>query len=111
MSDPSLLVMETVDPASAACVVCGNEIAPGAGITARYGDRILRFKCPGCLARFRANPDRYLTCGPTSCCEQDDGAVHGSHAEGSIVEVPRGSMAGRHGYLRVVHLSGAPVHG
>ena len=103
MSDLSLLVMETVDPAPAACVVCGNEIASGAGVTARYGNRILRFKCPGCLARFRANPDRYLTGGPTSCCEQDDGAAHDSRAEGSIVEAPQAAMAGRHGYHRVVH--------
>ena len=94
--------METVDSAPAACLVCGNEIASGAGVTARYGNRILRFKCPGCLARFRANPDRYLTSGPTSCCEQDDGAAHDSRAEGSIVEASQGGMAGRHRHLRVV---------
>ena len=25
-----------------------------------YGERILRFKCPGCAARFEADPKRYL---------------------------------------------------
>lgn len=61
MSTPSSIVIgtSTFEPA-ARCVVCGNEIAAGEGLTARFGQRTLRFKCPGCLARFESDPDRYL---------------------------------------------------
>ncbi len=53
---------------AASCVVCGNDIAAGEGLTARYHGETLRFKCPGCLTRFSADPERYLAGGPGECC-------------------------------------------
>lgn len=55
---------------SATCIVCGGDIPAGEGLTARHGDRILRFKCPGCLSRFRADPDRYLDAHEAGCCAE-----------------------------------------
>lgn len=55
---------------SAVCIVCGGDIPAGEGLTARHGDRILRFKCSGCLSRFRADPDRYLDGHDAGCCEE-----------------------------------------
>ena len=48
--------------------VCGNVVAAGAGLTARYEGRTQRLKCPGCLARFGADPEHYLTGGLGGCC-------------------------------------------
>ena len=71
MSTPSSIVIRTstYEPA-ARCIVCGNEIAAGEGLTARYGERTLRFKCPGCRARFEADPERYLASHEAGCCGQ-----------------------------------------
>lgn len=63
-----LVVLANPDQGSATCLVCGNEIPAGAGVTARYGDRILRFKCPGCVTRFEADPERYLAGNVSGCC-------------------------------------------
>lgn len=79
MSTPSSIVIRhsTLEPA-ASCVVCGNDIPAGRGLTARYGERTLRFKCPGCLARFEADPERYLAGDLGGCCGgQHTGGKHG----------------------------------
>jgi hypothetical protein len=65
---PELILVESRNEPAALCVVCGNDISAGEGVTARYGDRTLRFKCPGCYARFEADPQRYLAGRPQSCC-------------------------------------------
>lgn len=67
MMTPLTIVDSQLAPA-ASCVVCGNEIAAGEGVTATYGERTLRFKCPGCAARFEADPERYLAGAPEGCC-------------------------------------------
>lgn len=77
MTTPELAV-DSAAPAAVTCLVCGNEIARGEGVTERFGGRVLRFKCPGCLSRFRADPDRYLGGGPASCC---GGEGHAGAAE------------------------------
>lgn len=80
MSTPSSIVIRnsTFEPA-VRCVVCGNEIAAGEGLTARRGERTLRFKCPGCLARFEADPERYLAGDARRCCGgQHAGGEHGA---------------------------------
>ncbi len=56
---------------STTCLVCGNDIAAGEGLTARYGNRTLRFKCPGCLSRFEADPERYLAGHEAGCCNDE----------------------------------------
>jgi len=66
------LVVESAPRSAVTCLVCGNEIAPGEGVTEVFGDHVVRLKCPGCAARFRADPHRYLTDGPAACCEGDD---------------------------------------
>ena len=53
---PSIVIRNSAREPAAHCVVCGNDIAAGEGLTARYGERTLRFKCPGCLVRFEADP-------------------------------------------------------
>lgn len=81
MSLQDLVVVDSAAEAAATCIVCGNDIPPGEGVTARYGGQILRFKCPGCVTRFAVDPDRYLSGGPTSCCEDDQ--AHADHADTS----------------------------
>lgn len=67
-----LVVLDSRYKGSARCAVCGTEIPVGAGITARYGDRTLRFRCSGCLARFQIDPERYLAGHDPGCCQGDD---------------------------------------
>ena len=47
------------------CIVSGEHLQPGEIVTYAYQepghpDRVLRFCCRKCLARFKADPDRYL---------------------------------------------------
>lgn len=60
------------------CLVCDNEVPAGEGITAVLGGRTLRFKCPGCVTRFEADPERYLAGQTTGCCK--DG-----HADAPVI--------------------------
>lgn len=71
------LAGEPATPGAVACLVCGNEIAPGEGVTTLYRDQVIRLKCPGCASRFLADPERYLGGGPTSCCGGDAHAADG----------------------------------
>lgn len=64
---------------AAVCVVCGSQIPAGEGITARYLDRILRFRCSGCFARFQAAPERFLAGDEGRCCD-------GAHAHSPASE-------------------------
>lgn len=72
MTIPDLVVVDSSAEAAATCVVCGNDIPAGAGVTARFRGRTLRFKCPGCLSRFGVDPDHFLSAGPSSCCDGDE---------------------------------------
>ena len=69
MNSPASIVIRNsrLEP-SATCLVCDNDIPAGEGLTARYGERTLRFKCPGCLSRFEADPERYLAGNEAGCC-------------------------------------------
>lgn len=72
MNSPSSIVIRNSRlEASARCLVCGNDIQAGEGLTARYGDRTLRFKCSGCLSRFEADPERYLAGHEAGCCKDE----------------------------------------
>ena len=64
----SIVIRNSRLEAAAQCVVCGSDIAAGEGLTARYGERTLRFKCPGCLSRFEADPERFLAQPQAGCC-------------------------------------------
>jgi|GEM_PF-2814695 YHS domain. len=66
-----LIVVDSRYQAAAHCVVCGNDIPAGEGVTAQYQGRTLRFKCPGCYARFEADPDRYLAGHEVECCNAE----------------------------------------
>ena len=68
MPSAQLVVIESADQAAGPCTVCGNEVAAGAGITAEYDGRILRFRCPGCFSRFQAAPERFLAGTVSRCC-------------------------------------------
>lgn len=81
MSIQALTVVDSADQAAATCVVCGKDIPAGEGVTALYGGQILRFKCPGCLPRFAADPDRYLSGGSSSCCDDEHADAGHAHAE------------------------------
>lgn len=77
-----LVVVDSRHAPADRCVVCGNDIAAGEGITATYRDRALRFKCPGCLNRFQADPERDLADHAGGCCRSN--AAPGSpHSEWS----------------------------
>lgn len=69
-----MVVLDSRHAPADRCLVCGSEIAATEGIAARYGERTLRFKCPGCLNRFRADPGRYLSGHPGGCCKDADHA-------------------------------------
>jgi hypothetical protein len=69
-SPSSVVIRDSRLEASACCLVCGSDIPAGEGLTARYGERTLRFKCPGCLTRFEADPERYLA-GHEAGCHKD----------------------------------------
>jgi len=63
-----IAVVDSRNEPAASCVVCGNEFPAGEGVTARYRGRTLRFRCPGCLTRFRSDPERFLAGQGTGCC-------------------------------------------
>lgn len=63
-----LVVLDSGVQPGASCVVCGNDIPAGQGITAAYRGRVLRFKCPGCFSRFQATPEAYLAGETGGCC-------------------------------------------
>lgn len=63
-----LVVVSSADQTAAVCLVCGNDIAAGEGVTASYEGRTLRFKCPGCFSRFQANPQPFLAGQTGDCC-------------------------------------------
>lgn len=69
-----LTVVDSSAQPAAECVVCGKPIAAGEGVTARYGERTLRFKCGGCYARFAADPEPYLLGMRPACCGGHDAA-------------------------------------
>ena len=62
------VVLDSHDQQAATCVVCGNDIAAGQGVTASYRGRVLRCKCPGCFSRFQADPARFLAGQTGGCC-------------------------------------------
>lgn len=64
-----LVVLESSGQAAGVCLVCGNDIAAGEGVTASYHGRVLRFKCPGCFARFQADPEPFLAGQTGGCCD------------------------------------------
>ncbi len=68
-----LIVVDSQYQPAGRCLVCGNEIEAGQGVTARYEGRTLRFKCPGCFARFEADPHRYLVAHELECCKEEHG--------------------------------------
>jgi ribosomal protein S27E len=68
-----LIVVDSRLQPAARCLVCANDIAAGEGVTAQYQGRTLRFKCPGCYARFAADPDRYLAAHEPACCDEEHG--------------------------------------
>ena len=70
MSSPTSIVIRNSEfEAAAHCLVCGSDITAGEGVTARYGERTLRFKCMGCLRRFEANPESFLAGQTGGCCD------------------------------------------
>lgn len=72
MNSPlSIVTRESRLEPSATCLVCGNDIPAGEGLTARYAERTLRFKCAGCLTRFEADPERYLAGHEAGCCDTE----------------------------------------
>ena len=77
-ADGQLSVVDSSDQPAAACVVCGNDISAGEGVTARYRGRTLRFKCPGCYARFEADPEPYLAGHQAGCCNGETRGASGS---------------------------------
>lgn len=98
MSIQDLVVVDSATEAAATCAVCGNAIPAGEGVTARFGGRTLRFKCPGCMSRFAADPDRYLSGGPSSCCEDE-------HADGGHADTSHSGLAS----IRVIEAGSLPA--
>lgn len=65
---PEIVVLDSRDQPAAVCIVCGNDIPAGEGVTASHDGRVLRFKCPGCLVRFEADPLPFLAGQTGGCC-------------------------------------------
>lgn len=53
------------------CPTCGTALNPGEGVETEWSGRMIRFRCLGCLARFEADPVRYLA-GNTEPCRLDE---------------------------------------
>jgi len=53
------------------CAVCGTELKAGEGLTVVSNGTVMRFRCLGCLARFEADPERFLA-GGTEPCHMED---------------------------------------
>ena len=68
-SSPMVIHNARLEPA-ARCLVCGSDIPASEGLMANYGQKTLRFKCEGCLARFVEDPDRFLAGHPAECCDE-----------------------------------------
>lgn len=74
-----LTLIDSRQAPAARCLVCDNDIAAGEGVTARYGDRLVRFKCPRCYSRFEADPEPYLAGRDTGCCGDEHADASASH--------------------------------
>ncbi len=74
-----LTVLDSLGQPAATCVVCANAIPAGEGVSAIYLGRTLRFKCPGCYARFEADPEPYLAGQEAGCCDGEH--VHSPASE------------------------------
>lgn len=87
MSIQDLVVVDSAAEAAATCIVCGKDVPAGEGVTARFGDQTLRFKCPGCVSRFADDPGHYLSAGPSACCDDEHAdASHVGHTSDRMVE-------------------------
>ncbi len=69
------IVVDSRREPAAECLVCGQKIGPGEGVSARYQGETLRFKCLGCYDRFVADPYRYLAGQSEGCCDEVHGAT------------------------------------
>ncbi len=65
-----LVVIDSTAQPAGTCAACGQSIGVGEGVTALYGGRLLRFRCSGCLASFRLEPNRYIS-ALDYCCSSD----------------------------------------
>lgn len=68
IAERDLVVLESAGQPASECEVCGSEIEAGQGLTIRSGDRTIRFSCPGCLTRYRADPGQFFAGTETACC-------------------------------------------
>ena len=83
-AETQLTLLDSAAYPAATCVVCGSEISAGEGITGSFVGQVLRFKCPGCLARFEADPAAFLAGQGSACC----GGMH-DHSPASEWDVTR----------------------
>ncbi len=63
------------------CPVCGNPVDRATAPTSVYQGVTYYLKCPGCKARFDADPERFLRSGPDAAhggCGGHEG--HAGHA-------------------------------
>lgn len=73
MTDPVLVILDSTYEPAARCIVCASEIGAGEGLTLGYGALYVRLRCPGCMERFRADPQRYLSEHANDCCHDVSG--------------------------------------
>ena len=73
MAGSELINVDTRLLPAARCSVCGDMVDPGHGLAISHDGIVFRFKCEGCLERFSADPDRFLSGHPAGCCRE-----HGS---------------------------------
>ncbi len=58
------------------CPVCGGQFADGEGVNVLYSGQLVRLGCAQCAERFQADPERYLSEHPDTCCPaRKDGPV------------------------------------
>jgi len=66
-----LVVIDSTAQPAGTCAACGQSIGVGEGVTAIYGGRLLRFRCSGCLASFRIEPNLCYISALDYCCSSD----------------------------------------
>jgi len=63
-----LALIESDGQPAATCATCGSGVPAGAGVTAIFHGRVLRFRCAGCYSRFVLDADHAPDGIAATCC-------------------------------------------
>lgn len=76
ITNAEVLLLDSHYSGATSCLVCCSPIGAGEGFTAIFHGRVLRFKCAGCLSRFSADPERFISGHAAECCDHQDSSPY-----------------------------------